>query len=76
MEVEKRLKTWQGTIPVECDLCQWPVTTEFFDARTRSGRWGNLCRACWAAENGKLGTGLAQRYVQVVAGVWVMKETV
>jgi len=57
-------KTWEGPVPVSCDICKVPITTEFFDSRTRSGHWGNLCRACWKKENGNLGVGFAQHYKQ------------
>ena len=58
-------KRWLGTPPTECDICAGSLEREYFDSRTRSGRWGNLCRACWRAENGALGTGRAQRYMKL-----------
>ena len=70
------MKQWHGSEPGECDLCTAPLAHEFFDSRTRSGRWGNICRACWRAENGRLGTGLAQRYMKLdePLGTWVKVE--
>lgn len=61
--------TWTGYAPEQCDICEKPITNEFYDTRTRSGRWGNLCQACWKRENGKLGTGVAQHYKRT-ADVW------
>jgi len=70
-------RIWHGTPPAECDLCSTPLAHEFFDSSTRGGRWGNICRACWRAENGRLGTGLAQRYMKLDeagGGDWVKVE--
>jgi hypothetical protein len=75
MAKETLKKTWKGAAPVRCDICASAITLEFFDSRTRSGRWGNLCRSCWTRENGKLGTGQAQRYVKT-SEAWLGKGTV
>ena len=76
MAKETLKKTWKGAAPVRCDICASAITLEFFASRTRSGRWGNLCRSCWTRENGKLGTGLAQRYVKTSEQVWLGKGSV
>lgn len=56
------------TVRPVCDVCQYVtgVTDEpaFFDARTHSGRWANLCYPCWMTETDqRLGTGFGQRLV-------------
>lgn len=61
---------WLGPVPTNCDVCKALIQTEFFDARTRSGRWGTLCLACWKQENGKFGIGHAQHYKNTAEG-WV-----
>ena len=56
---------WKSPVPVACDICKAPITKEFFDARTHSGRWGNLCRACFNLHTTqKLGIGYAQHFVK------------
>lgn len=69
-------KRWYGSPPTACDLCSSQITHEFFDSRTRSGGWGNICRTCWQAEHGKLGTGNAQRYMKLSDpdGDWLKVE--
>ena len=61
--------------PDSCDLCQRPIeaknaldpdlvgTTEFYDAKTKMGPWGNLCPTCFKTHGISLGTGLGQHYV-------------
>jgi hypothetical protein len=70
-------KRWYGSPPVACDLCGDSLAEEFFDSRTRRGPWGNICRPCWRAENGRLGVGVAQRYMKLddaAGGDWVKVE--
>jgi hypothetical protein len=63
-------KKWLGTPPTKCDICQAPITTEFFDARADGGRWGNFCKACFKEHTiGKLGVGFGQHYKNA-SGVW------
>jgi hypothetical protein len=66
-------KTWKGKVPASCDVCKAPIVNEFFDTRTRTSRWGSLCRSCWSAEHGKTGAGYAQHYKQNGA-VWEKVE--
>jgi len=63
-------KFWLGKPPVACDLCSAGIETQFFDAKTHKGPWGNLCPKCFAAEGRGLGTGLGQRYDLNEDGHW------
>jgi hypothetical protein len=61
----KVVKKWLGSIKGrECDLCERALDFEkvFFDARTKSGRWGLLCPKCWLNVGVGLGTGKGQMY--------------
>ena len=53
---------WLGSKPTKCDICQRPFQDVFYDSTTRDGRWGLICHTCWQVENGRVGTGLAQKY--------------
>jgi len=55
-------KSWSGTTPTTCDLCYKPFASTFYDARTKQGRWGLLCRSCFKEYGMGLGTGLGQEY--------------
>lgn len=52
----------------DCDICADGTKAEY-DAKTRMGPWGNLCKPCWATHSyGRLGTGMGQRLVLADAG--------
>ena len=36
--------------PERCEMCDAQIADVFYDVRTRDGRWGNLCRACFISE--------------------------
>ena len=58
-------KNWIGPVPAHCNICNAPITAEFYDARTYSGRWGNFCKVCFLKHtSGRLGTGFGQHYVK------------
>lgn len=58
-------KKWLGHPPKRCDVCNDTITDEFFDVKTHTGQWGNLCRDCFDAdETCQLGVGLGQLYVR------------
>lgn len=52
--------------PSICDICGAPIRrapkSVFYDAKTRGGRWGNLCPSCFTAHGVGLGTGLGQEW--------------
>jgi hypothetical protein len=65
------LNTKPGTFTVRdtrptCDVHTYERPTKqalptIVDARTRSGRWANMCKPCWTTEGtGTLGTGVGQ----------------
>lgn len=56
--------TWAGTPPKECDTCDTPITTKFYDAKTFVGIWACMCPSCFnlGPGLGKLGTGFGQEY--------------
>lgn len=55
---------WVGNPPEKCDWCSNPITTVFFDARTKAGPWACLCPQCQHGEigTGKVGPGVGQKY--------------
>jgi hypothetical protein len=53
---------WVGSPTAKCDLCPRPLTTLFYDARTRDGRWGFLCHTCFRSKGTGLGNGQGQKY--------------
>ena len=57
-------KSWLSGRPTKCELCAQPFKNGdvFFDAKTKNGQWGLLCSNCFVQENGRLGTGLGQKY--------------
>lgn len=62
------MKTWQGTNPERCDLCNCKITNVFVDGKTSFGPWAIMCMSC---HNGKYGLGIAQKYVfNAVLNVW------
>lgn len=64
--------------PVKCDMCGDPlradVGTAMYDARTRGGPWGCLCRSCFDSYGVGLGTGLGQRYEREADGRFWYRE--
>ena len=62
------MKTWQGTNPERCDLCNCKITNVFVDGKTSFVPWAIMCMSC---HNGKYGLGIAQKYVfNAVLNVW------
>lgn len=52
--------------PARCDVCEGEFGKDMYDARTHSGQWGNLCKACWREHTSmRLGTGMGQHYQRV-----------
>lgn len=60
--------------PKQCDICKGEFSGVMFDARTRQGPWGCLCGSCFRNENGKLGTGLGQKYLTNSQGKWELSN--
>lgn len=48
--------------PETCDICSNSFGEVMFDAKTRSGPWGNLCVDCFNRYSVGLGAGLGQKY--------------
>ena len=57
-------KRWMGTEPSKCDICVKENLEEFYDARTKMGQWGILCKKCFNAFGIGLGLGKGQHYVK------------
>lgn len=53
---------WISPAPNQCDLCDAPITTEFYDARTRYRVWAILCEPCFHKDGVGLGLGCGQKY--------------
>jgi hypothetical protein len=62
--------TWMGAPPSECDICSHKITSEFYDARTRTGQWGCLCNNCFNSHGVGLGLGKGQHY-EKMGTAWV-----
>lgn len=64
-------KHWTGTPPSTCDLCDTPISTEFYDARIpRYGSWGLICSDCFKDEDCKGGLGSGQHYRRTSDNRW------
>lgn len=48
--------------PLSCQLCGGKMGKVAYDARTRQGRWGWLCHACFGIYSVGLGIGKGQKY--------------
>lgn len=53
---------WLGSSPKDCDVCDMPLLTKFYDARTKQGPWGNMCLPCFKVHGIGLGLGKGQEY--------------
>lgn len=60
------MRTWQGSPPVDCDICHRPLVGEFIDGKIVGGGWCMMCTSC----HGMHGTSLGQTY-RLLSGVWV-----
>lgn len=58
----KNKKYWISSQPENCDVCQAPITNEFYDAKTKMGPWGTLCKSCFTKFGVGLGVGQGQQY--------------
>lgn len=58
------MKTWEGTPPDTCDLCQTPIEEVFVDGKTIHGPWGIMCPVCALSEGVGLGEGRGQLYIK------------
>ncbi len=66
-------KTWMGTPPEKCDICNRKITRVFIDGKTDLGPWAIMCPACYKVHGIGLGLGLGQRYVKQ-SDRWVKVE--
>ena len=55
-------KYWLSTKPDVCDVCDQELKVVFFDAKTKMGPWGILCKDCFERVGIGLGLGLGQKY--------------
>ena len=67
--VKSKRKTYVGA-PSTCDICNGAFKGVMYNAMTRDGPWGNICKSCFAFDGIGLGTGLGQRYVLEAEG-WI-----
>ena len=54
-----------------CDLCGTPHFNVLVDGKTKMGPWALMCLKCHAANGGKLGLGLGQKYQIQPGGRWL-----
>jgi len=64
------MKTWTGTPPKECNLCQCDLDDVFIDGKTQMGPWAIMCPNCHLTHGVGIGTGRGQRY-RFQNGSWV-----
>ena len=58
--------------PAKCDMDGQPFHDgRMYDARTKDGRWGNLCHKCYLKHGVGLGTGKGQGYKRLPDGRWL-----
>lgn len=57
------MKKWLSPLPEKCEICGKKFGAYFYDSKTMWGCWGLLCESCWKAHNGKVGQGIAQKYI-------------
>jgi hypothetical protein len=62
---------WMGDAPAQCDICNGGFASVMYDARTKSGQWGNICRKCFSAYGVGIGMGRGQRYELTADGRWL-----
>jgi hypothetical protein len=57
-------KSWHGTWPSNCDLCNTDLTPKpwFVDGRTIYGPWALMCPRCHSEVGVGLGIGKGQKY--------------
>lgn len=55
-----------------CDVCR--AKPAAYDAKTKSGPWGNLCEDCYKEHGIGLGTGLGQRLILQAPTVKVVRK--
>lgn len=57
---------WQGGKRPSCDIHLYEKNTTVaahYDAKTKQGRWANLCQSCFEIHGMGLGTGKGQRLI-------------
>ena len=57
-------RIWLGSDPSKCDICHKKGLRQFYDAKTKMGPWGILCKKCFKTHGVGLGMGLGQYYVK------------
>ena len=57
-------KIWQGSPPLECDICRGRIQGIFIDGATRSGPWGCMCPECHRTQGRGIGQGQGQVYMK------------
>lgn len=68
----KKRVHWLGNLPDSCQICSRPFGGTMYNARTSPlGPWANMCRACFVASGGQLGTGYGQEYERQRDGRWL-----
>lgn len=49
--------------PENCDICEQPLGSVMYDAKTVRGQWGCMCESCFQFHTiGLLGQGHGQKY--------------
>ena len=67
--IKSKRTTYVGA-SITCDICNGAFKDVMYDAKTRGGPWGNICKSCFAFDGVGLGIGLGQRYVLEPEG-WI-----
>lgn len=58
----RKPKRWNGTKPVNCDVCKAKLQGYFVDGKLGSGPWAILCLTCWNRQGMGQGQGFGQVY--------------
>jgi hypothetical protein len=66
--MSERITYWNA--PKECDICHRPLQKVFYDCKTVSGPWANLCHQCFKWHGVGLGLGRGQKYKELPTGEW------
>lgn len=63
------MRTWNGSKPTHCQVCERPIGKTFVDGATAVG-WAILCPPCHRMRGRGLGTGKGQQF-RLLHGVWI-----
>ena len=66
-----QLSYWLSDPPINCDLCEKPITNVFIDGLTVHGPWAIMCPRCHIIHGKGLGLNKGQQYQLQADGQWL-----